>query len=184
MEVLKSLRSSYGKRVLFRENEPARNKQGSNYHSAKRVAFLYLDTDEEFFKNIKKYATYLKNSYGIKSVHMMGFVDRPEKQAPIWQQHVLESDFFTRTDLNWYLRPVNRVQSFIQEEFDILIDFTSGDSLPINFVLKQSRALMKVGQKGAVAERYGDFIIDMGNQTGIAKYVEQLNSYLSNPLIK
>lgn len=170
--------------MLLRENEPARNKHGSNYHSAKRIAFLYLDSDEEFFKNIKKYATYLKNSFGVKSVHMMGYVDRQEKYAPIWQQHVLESDFFTRDDLNWYLKPIKRVQNFINEEFDILIDFSDGDNLPLNFVLKESKALMKVGQKGATAERYCDFIIDMGNSTGIAKYVEQLNSYLSNPLIK
>jgi len=43
---------------------------------------------------------------------------------------------------------------------------------------------MKVGLKGSAAEKYSDFIIDMSNQFGIAKYVEQLNLYLSNPHIK
>lgn len=170
--------------MLAKEIEPVRIRQGFNFNSAKRVAIIYLDSDEDFFKKIKQYTNFLKSSYGIKSVHMMGFVNRSEKQVPIWQQHVLESDFFTRNDLNWYLRPVKRISNFIVEDFDILIDFSGGESVPINFVIKESKAHMKVGLKGSTAEKYSDFIIDMTNQFGIAKYVEQLNLYLSNPHIK
>ncbi len=184
MEVFKLLKSAMGKRALAKEIEPVRIRQGFNFYSAKRVAFLYVDSDEDFFHKIKQYATYLKSSYGIKTVNMMGFVERKEKQVPTWQQHVLESDFFTLNDLNWYHRPVKQVANFVVEDYDILIDFSGGETVPLNFVLKESKAHMKVGLKGSGAEKYCDFIIDMGQQFGIAKFVEQLNLYLSNPHIK
>jgi hypothetical protein len=50
--------------------------------------------------------------------------------------------------------------------------------------MKESRAKMKVGLRGTKAERYCDFILNMGNQFGISSFVEQLNSYLSNPKIR
>lgn len=184
MKFLDSIRTYIGKRMLSKEIEPVRIRQGFNFNSAKRVAIIYLDSDEDFFKKIKQYTNFLKSSYGIKSVHMMGFVNRKEKQVPAWQQHVLESDFFTRNDLNWYMRPIKRVSNFIIEDFDILIDFSGGETVPVNFVFKESKAHMKVGLKGSASEKYCDFIIDMSNQFGIAKYVEQLNLYLSNPHIK
>lgn len=173
-----------GKRALAKEIEPVRLRQGFNFYSAKRVAFLYVDSDEDFFKKMKQYAAFLKTNYGIKTVNMLGFVDRPEKQAPAWQQHILESDFFTKSDLNWYLRPVQRASNFTVEDYDILIDFSGGETVPLNFVLKESKAHMKVGLKGSYAERYCDFIIDMGSRLGMAQFVEQLNLYLSNPHIK
>ncbi len=184
MKIVKSLKSAIGKRKLTKETEPVRLRQGFNFYSAKRVAFLYIDSDEDFFQKIKQYASYLKANYGIKTVNMLGFVQRGEKQIPAWQQHVLESDFFTLNDLNWYHRPVKQVSNFVVEDYDILIDFSGGETVPLNFVLKESKAHMKVGLKGSGAERYYDFIIDMGNQFGIAKFVEQLNLYLSNPHIK
>lgn len=173
-----------GKRVLRREEEPARNKQGFNFHTSKRVAFLYLDEDEYFFKRIRKYANYLKSTYGIKTVFMLGFINQKEKHVPIWQQQVLESEYFSLSDLNWYMRPIRRVADFTHESFDILIDFSGGQSVPLNFVLKTSKAHMKVGMKGADYESYYDFIIDMGIDRSSAKFVEQLNLFLSNPHIK
>lgn len=184
MNILRGLKQFVGKRMLAREIEPVRIKQGSNFSTAQRVAIIYQDSDEDFFKRIKQYATFLKNTYSIKSVNILGFVDKRPNQIPVWQQHVLESDFFSREDLNWYLRPTKRTANFTVEDYDILIDFSGGEKLPLNFVLKESKAHMKVGIKGSQAEKYCDFIIDMGDKFGIAQFVEQLNLYLSNPKIK
>jgi hypothetical protein len=148
------------------------------------VAFLYLDSDEDFFKTLKKYAKYLKENFNIKSVMIMGFVDQPDKKLPIWQQHKLESDFFSRSNLNWHLKPVTGVKKFLEEDFDILIDFSGGNVLPLNYLLKESKAKMKVGALGSRAARNCDFILNMGNQYGADKYIVQLNAYLSNPKIK
>jgi hypothetical protein len=114
---------------------------------------------------------------------MMGVVDEPEKRIPIWQQHKLESDYFSRINLNWHLKPVSGIKPFIEDDFDILIDFSGGNILPLNYVMKESRAKMKVGVLGSRTARNCDFILNMGNQFGIDKYIVQLNAYLSNPKI-
>lgn len=99
----------------------------------------------------------------LKSVFALGYVDVETKKIPIWQNQKLESEFFTREDLNWQMRPVKNVSKFINEDFDILVDLTSGKNLPLNFLVKESKAAMKVGVKGSTAERYYDLIIDMGH---------------------
>lgn len=181
---MQKLKRTLGVRMFRQESEPLRLRKGFNYQSAERVAFIYKDSDEAFFKSLKSYAKYLKENFDIKSVMMMGYVDEPEKRMPIWQQHKLESDYFSRANLNWYLKPVSGVKTFTQEDFDILIDFSGGNILPLNYLLKESRAKMKVGVLGSRAARNCDFILNMGNQFGVDKYIVQLNAYLSNPKIK
>jgi len=184
MSIMKRIREFFGSRILRAEEEPVRIRTGSNFHSADRVAIIYRDMDETFFKDLRDYAKYLKENFKIKSVYLLAFVDEPEKKIPAWQQHKLELEYFTRNDLNWHLRPVTNADIFVKEDFDILIDFSGGNVVPLNFILKESASRMKVGMRGTRAERYCDLMIDMGNQFGVAKYVEQLNSYLSNPKIR
>jgi len=80
---MQRLKKTLGVRLFHQEAEPLRLRKGCNFHSAERVAFIYLDSDEEFFKSLKKYAKYLKENFNIKSVMMMGFVDQPDKKIPI-----------------------------------------------------------------------------------------------------
>ncbi len=182
--MLKSIRESFGVRFLHREVEPLRLRQGFNFNSAETICIIYKERDEPFFKQLKEYSNFLKGHFNIKTVFLMAYVDEVEKRIPVWHQHKLETDYFTRQELNWHLKPVSGVEKLINTEFDILIDFSGGNVLPLNFILKESKAKMKVGMRGTRAERYCDFIINMGDQFGIDKFVVQLNSYLSNPRIK
>lgn len=184
MKLGRKIKESFGARMLHREVEPLRLRKGFNFNSAESVGIIYKDTDEEFFKNLREYSAYLKSHFNIRSVFLLAYVDEPEKRIPSWQQHKLELDFFTRQHLNWHQRPIEVVEKFVNQDFDILIDFSGGNVLPLNFILKESRAKMKVGMRGTRAERYCDFILNMGEQFGMTKFVEQLNAYLSNPKIK
>lgn len=170
--------------MLRREAEPPRIRQGFNFHSAEKVGILYKDEDENHFNKVKAYARFLKDQFNIKYVRSLGFVDEVTKRLPPWQSQKLEFEFFSREDLNWHLRPVQNVSGFLQDDFDILIDLTGGDVVPMNFILKESRASMKVGWRGSKAERYCDFIINMGEEKSMEKFIDQLNLYLSNPKIK
>jgi hypothetical protein len=184
MKLLKKVKEAVGTRMLHQEVEPVRLRKGFNFNSAESVGILYKDIDEAFINKLKEYASYLSSNFSISKVVLLGFVDEPEKKIPDWQKHSLESGFFARQQLNWHQRPVSGANEFTEQDFDILIDFSGGNILPLNFVLKESRAKMKVGMRGTRAERYCDFILNMGNQFGIDKFVEQLNAYLSNPRIR
>ncbi|MDZ4752050.1 MAG: hypothetical protein SGI87_10575 [Flavobacteriales bacterium] len=184
MKILRTIKTIAGRNALKREKEPERVRKGSNFANASKVAFIYLDSNEEFFRTIKSYIKQLKAEFNIKTVSALGYVDADSKRMPVWQNQKLEFEYFNRGDLNWHLKPVGNVTKFVKEDFDILIDLTDGKALPLNFVVRESRAYMKVGIKGSKAEKYYDLIIDMGHDFQIDKYLDQIKLYLSNPKIK
>ena len=74
----------------------------------------------------------------------------------------LDSGFFCKSDLNWYGRPTNEVQQFIESDFDILIDLELEPVLALKYILKSSNAKMKVGPEQI------DFPSDYDINIGIA----------------
>ena len=184
MKMVRRIKQAAGARFLRQEAEPQRERKGSNFNSAQRIGILYLDQDEPYFNKVRNYAKYLKDEFDIKSVIALGFVDEVNKKLPIWQLQKLELNYFTREDLNWHYKPILNVQKFVSEDFDMLIDLSGGNCVPLNYVLKESKAKMKVGLKGSKCERYCDFLLNMGEQPSTDKFIEQLNLYLSNPKIK
>lgn len=184
MKIAKQIRYSFGRKMLRKELDALRLRKGYNFNSAQSIGIIYQDIDENFYKAVREYAQFLKSTFEIKTVKALGFVDAPTKKIPSYQQHSLEFEYFELADLNWYGKPIRGIENFINEEFHILLDLSGGSVLPLNYVLKESRASMKVGVKGTIGERYCDIIIDMGQVVGIDKFVAQLNQYLSNSKIR
>ena len=79
---------------------------------------------------------------------------------------------------------MQNVSKFTKEDFDILIDLSNGDHVPLNFIFKESKARMKVGLRDSRAALQCDFMIDLGDNPTIDKYLQNLDVYLSNPQIK
>lgn len=169
--------------ALRREAEVSRNRRGFHFGSARRVALLYLDSDEPAFNRIRLFAKSLKEEYKVSSVISMGYVDAQAKHLPVWQQKKLEYDFICRDDLNWYLKPVRNVRGFLDPEFDILIDLSGGEVIPLAFLLRESRAAMKVGWKGSLAGTWCDLTIAMKDSTTPELFIQQLKLYLGNSTI-
>lgn len=184
MKAVRNIKEALGRRALRSEQEPNRVRRGGNFNSAQHVGLLYIDSDEPHFNLVRSYAKLLKEKYGVKNVSALGFVNENTKRIPVWQTQKLEFTFFSKDDLNWNLKPIQNIEKFTNEEFDILIDLSGGNSLPLNFILKQSRAMMKVGLRGSKGEKYYDFLLNMGGNSSTDKFIEQLNLYLSNPKIK
>jgi hypothetical protein len=180
MGIVQSFKRKAGRYFLDREDEIKRNKGGSNFATANHVALLYNDEDEAKFKKIKSYVKYLHEEHGIRKVMAFGFIDTDKKNVPAWHAHKLEFEYFTREDLNWHLKPSRDVRTFTDQEFDMLIDLTHQDCVPIKYVLAHSCAKMKVGRKGTVSEGHYDFLIDMKDEVSIDKFIDQVNFYLSN----
>jgi hypothetical protein len=184
MKIVRDIRHSAGMKMLRRERDVARHRSGYNFHSAERVAFLYKDQGEIHYRYVRDFCASLKSKYNLKTAFMLGFVDTPLRQIPSWQQHKLEADFFTRTDLNWHMKPGAAVRSFMQHQFQIIVDFTDGSCIPINYLIRSNRAAMKIGPKGGLSENCYDFMIDLGASFSVSEYANQIEFYLSNPKIK
>lgn len=179
-----NLRQRVGRIRLSREPEAARLRGGTNFTRAARIAILYLDSDERAFNRVKAYAKSIREKYGTQSIMVLGYVDATEKQIPVWQQRKLEYDYITRDDLNWYLRPSRHISGFLERDYDLLIDLSGGDVLPLVFVLKASRAAMKVGRADSTCAPYCDLTLQVDESSSPEQFIQQLNSYLSNTQIK
>ena len=184
MKIVRDIRHSAGMRMLRRERDVARHRAGYNFHSAERVAILYIEQGESHYRYIRDFCSTLKTQYAVKTAFMLGYIDAPLRHIPTWQQHKLEADFYTRTDLNWHMKPGAAVRAFMQNQFQIIIDFTDGKCIPNNYLIRSNRAAMKIGPRGGLSENCYDFMIDLGNSFSIAEYAKQIEHYLSNPKIK
>jgi hypothetical protein len=106
----------------------------------------------------------------------LGFID--EKELPADYQSKLEFDFFTRKDLSRFYKPGgNTVKNFIQEDYDILIDLTSEEVIPLRYILNYSRARFKVGFYSEENQPYYDLMINM-KKYNMIDFIDQVNHYL------
>jgi hypothetical protein len=184
MKLVNRIKKKVGTYFLKNEGDSVRRRKGSSFATATDVALLYEDSSEDFFKKVKNYVRYLHEEHGVKKVMAFGFIDTDQKNVPIWHSHKLEFEYFTREDLNWHLKPSREVKVFTECDYDILIDLTTHDCVPLKYVVANSKAKMKVGRMGGVGEDYYDFLIDIKPNESLDTYINQVNFYLTNMKIQ
>lgn len=184
MKIVRQLKQQAGLKWLKRGPEPVRLRTACNFNTAVKVGILYLDDDERFFNRVKSFSKELKEKFGIKNVRALGFVNLPQKALPIWQAQKLDFGYFTLDDLNWHLKPIERVSPFKQEEFDILLDLSDGNTVPLLYIFKESKAHLKVGRKNTYGEPYADLILMLKENHSWEDYLKQITTYLGNTTIQ
>ncbi|MEM7163190.1 MAG: hypothetical protein AAF487_12205, partial [Bacteroidota bacterium] len=103
-----------------------------------------------------------------------------QKEAPIYHMHKLEFDYFDQSDINWFGKPKSdNIKNFVNKDFDILLDMTQGEYLPLNYVLKQSRAKFKVGPFSEEREYDFDLNIESKRNQGLEEFIKQVNYFLN-----
>ena len=170
--------------MLKKISEPVRIKQAFNFDNAVSIGILYQDDDERLYNKIRAFAKELKEKHNVKNIRALGYVPVKEKMLPIWQSQKLEFGYFTQDDLNWHRRPVTRVTAFRNEDFDILIDLSEGNVLPILYLFKESKAKMKVSVQSSQAEKFSDFMLIMKPPFNFEQYLQQLKLYLGNTALR
>lgn len=144
----------------------------NNIDSVNNAGILFSVDSEEHYRLVSKFSLLLKKE-GVREVKMLGFVN--EKKLPSYLSPKLGQDFFLKNELNWYLKP-NSVAAlnFIHDQFDILIDLTMKELLPLKYILGKSRAHFKVG-KGNSGK---DFLLDLMINTGEGESAESLTKHI------
>lgn len=142
--MLNKLKYKYG---LFRlKNDfrkPEKNAVVCNLANAKSVGIIFEADKIEKFNLIKNFLIKLKKE--IPVVKALGFVNN--KKLENFHLQPLDFSFFCLNDLNFYFKPnETSVSEFVDKKFDILIDLTINDLLPVKFVLAMSEAMFKVGR--------------------------------------
>jgi len=170
--------------MLKKISEPVRIKHAFNFNTAKSIGILYQDDDERLYNKIRAFAKELKEKHEVKNIRALGYVPVKEKMLPIWQSQKLEFGYFTQDDLNWHRRPISRVTAFRNEEFDMLIDLSDGNVLPLLYLFKESKAKMKVCRDNTENGKAGDFLLMLPTPFQFDKYLQHIKSYLGNPALQ
>lgn len=177
MGVIGGIKKWASDRAIAKVGAQRGRREVMNFHRAQKVGLLFESTSEDFFSLIKYYVAYLKEEHGIVEIKALGYVDA--KEEPRYHRHDLYYDYFTKKDVNWMGRPkCDSARHFVETDFDILIDCTRGECVPLNFVGVESAAKFKVCRSQPHEDHY-DMVIQVDDSVPFDTYAKQLNNFLS-----
>lgn len=178
MKWLNDIKSWFGRRSLGGKVERQNTVQPLNIHDCRSVGIVYFIDKEESHRKVKNFVDKLRKEVGVRDVMALGYV--PDKEIPSYLMTKLNFDQICRKDLNWMLRPSGQtVVNFVTEEYDVLIDLTIEDHLPIQHLVADSKAKFKVGRFGRTNSRLFDMMIDMAGVQSLSQYIQQVDHYLN-----
>ncbi|MBP8824648.1 MAG: hypothetical protein KBH07_13485 [Flavobacteriales bacterium] len=177
MKVLDRIKEWMGRRALVREVRPDRKPVAKNLAASVKVGLIYLVSDEAAHNQVRIYVKKLKEELGLTKIMALGYCEA--KVLPHHLHAKLNFDVFSLKDLNWYRIPHgNVVQNFMAEEFDILIDLTVHDLLPLQYILAKSKARFKVGRQSGTNAHFLDMMIDTAGADSLPQLIANLDRYL------
>lgn len=178
MSLLSNITDRIGRSILAKDLRKEHRPVVQNLENARMVGIVYVVKDERSFKRVKNYVKRLKEEWGISKIKALGFYEG--KEQPRYLDSRLHYDYFNKKDLNWYGKPHgSRVENFLDEEYEILIDLSLEESLPVQFVMANSRARFKVARLTELNQKISDMLIDMAGSQSLSQYILQVDHYLT-----
>ncbi len=152
MAYFQNIRNRVGEYLLRKQHAGyTRTRTILNIDSANTIGILYCGDNPDDVELMRSYIQSLRNIG--KQVKSLGFMR--VKELPLGLNGSMMHQYFARKELNWYGKPSSQfINSFVNDEFDILFDFGIPTQLPIMFISSMSKAKCKVGR---YMEKYTDF---------------------------
>jgi hypothetical protein len=177
MKWLDRIKEWMGRRRLLRELPRERKPIAKNLALARKVAIVYVANDETAYTHVKNYVKRVKEELGISHIMALGLTD--EKTLPHYLHPRLNFEAITLKDLNWYRIPQgNTVENFMAEEYEVIIDLSLEDRLPVQYIVAKSRARFKVGRYSESNKRILDMMIDMAGAQSLSQLIQQVHHYM------
>jgi hypothetical protein len=153
-----------------------RERKMTNLKEAKKIGVLYTLDDVPEYETVSEFVSLLQRDH--KEVKALGFVKNKNLVSRFLPK--LSYDFFSSKDINWFFKPLHsRVKDFIEKEFDILIDLSMKDSLPLKFISALSMAHCRVGRFSEANRVCYDIMIDLNKPLSLNEYILQIIHYLT-----
>ena len=165
-------------KFLFKKKLAAviRNRNVFNINSARRVGVLFVVDNFNNCQEVYNFYRYLKEEK--KQVSVLGFVNQKE----YLNFKINKPDFFYYTfdDLNWSLTPnIELVTKFIQQDFDVLINFSVNEEFSLKYIAGLSCAQFKVGKFNPLETSIYDLMINVDCSEEIKEFIYQVKHYLN-----
>tara|TARA_B100001287_G_scaffold242447_1_gene217891 strand:+ start:132 stop:683 length:552 start_codon:yes stop_codon:yes gene_type:complete len=180
IKFLEDFKHKIGQWIFHRELKlNKRKKSVSNLEDAKSIGILFEATTKEQILEVKPLIDYFFKLR--KDVKAFGYVN--SKKFDECHIPKLQYDFFNLKDLNWYYKPQNDyILNFVKKEYDILINLSDSNCIPLKYLVASSLARFKVGKHEEGYEIY-DLMIKLDKKddnmkkliSEIAKYLKVIN---------
>lgn len=142
---------------------------------AKRIGVLYYLPEESVYAKISSYVKKLQDDG--KQVKALAYVDDKKLIGKFLPK--LSFDFLYPAALKWNYKPVSSAASdFVETEFDILIDLSTKDILPLIYIAATSRAKFKAGMQRDGVAPYLDLMISLDEENRLDELITQIDHYL------
>ncbi len=171
------IRSFFSRKKIHKSlDRTERVRRITNLGEARRIGILYSLNEAEDYNTVEEFVTRLQHDH--KEVKALGFVRNKNLVNRFLPK--LSYDFFSKKDINWFNTPVHaKVKDFINQEFDILIDLSSRDILPLKYIAGHSMAHCRVGRDNGDKPNSYDLNIEAGNAMPVSEFIRQVTHYLS-----
>ncbi len=152
-----------------------RKKSAYNFQTAKTSLILIDGLAKNNDKEINKFITFLKE----KNIDcsLIFFYNNKEVVEVEQGSRVF---LFSKKNLNWLGNPNhNVINVLLQKEYDLLFDFSKKKYFFFKYIAIISKAKFKIGLFSDSCQYY-DFMINLGDNIEIKKFIEDVKHYLSN----
>lgn len=175
--IITSAKTFAGETMLsYKISKTSRSKALVNLMEAKSIGLVYKVTDETLFNGVKKLIREYSNEK--RQIMALGYVD--DDSIPDYCVAAYSGYYFNNKALNWYKAPKSDyIITFINKEYDILIDLSTSNDYVLKYIVALSRARLKVGRQRRGFEKYYDLMIRMKKKDSMQEFVNQATHYLT-----
>lgn len=151
----------YKRKVAKLLQNPIREKRFIDYTRAKSILLLFESDSREENRYIHKLIEELVSDG--KKVNAIGFLDIKQ----IKTTNLPNFNILDRQNINFVKQPKEIfLQHLMRTEYDILIDLTTNEVLPLQYICLYAKAFVKVGTNSAM-ENVLDLVITVNHQREI-----------------
>jgi len=170
MKWSEQLKTGIGRYFLDRKIKSLDRKvHACNLDRARHIGIIYNATEYISFEIIRDLVRQL--SENAERVIVLGYVD--SKNLIDNYLYRKGFDFFSKSDLNWYYKPISAVaMQFMNEQFDLLLDLSLDSHFPIRYITSLSPASFKAGRYSTDDESL-DFMIDIEREKHSVKALHE-----------
>jgi hypothetical protein len=173
MGILSKFRRAVHDLFLRRTQKASQARKTVNLNTAKHIGILFDAADPSNISTVLGFNDKLIDKK--KSTKLLGYLRKTDKKNPEGR-----FPYFTDKEVNWYLKPGGKlVNEFMDEPFDLVIDATIGECLPLEYISSASRAKFRVGYYKDQKVTPYDFMITLEGEPDMETYMEQVNHYLN-----
>lgn len=148
----------------------------TNLSEARTIGILYVVNDTPDFDVVETFVGHLQKEH--KEVRALGYVKNKNLISRFLPR--LSYDFFSRRDITWYYKPLHeKVNDFVSQEFDILIDLNLEDFFPLKYISGLSKARCRVGPFTEHNTDFYDLMVEAKAGVTVSEYIGQICHYLS-----